>query len=229
MRLYEIKGELLDSVKTKSGNIPRCITVIRNGDLVYSDFRDRSINQVNNTLQIQTLVTLRGWRPLGVCCTSSADLLVTMISDDNNQSRVVRYNGSIEKQIIQWDNLGNPIFQSIGSLTENRNLDICVTDSVAGAVVVVRANGKLRFKYTASLSDNEEPFYPLGIAADSHEKILISDCYNKRIHIVDRDGNFLRYINCSLHYPWGLCVDFCDNLYVADWFTAKVKKIKYYF
>ena len=87
MRLYNLNGNLLKSVKTKSGNVPRNITVTQNQDLVYTDFYDRSINIVKNT-EIQPLIRLRGWMPLNFCNTSSGDLLVTMISNDYKRSKL---------------------------------------------------------------------------------------------------------------------------------------------
>ena len=43
MKLYSLQGELLKSVKTKSGNMPLDIAMTRSGGLVYSDYKDRSI------------------------------------------------------------------------------------------------------------------------------------------------------------------------------------------
>ena len=102
----------------------------RNGGLLYADYRNRSINHMSGTQRqtrltllrkksnpkIQTLITLQGWIPWGLCITSSEDLLVIITSDDENndddddsdrdsdesddgkQTKVVRYAGSIEKQ-----------------------------------------------------------------------------------------------------------------------------------
>ena len=53
MRLYNLQGELLRSVHTKSGNILLDITVTQSGGLVYADFWDSSINLVSGA-QIQT-------------------------------------------------------------------------------------------------------------------------------------------------------------------------------
>ena len=230
LRLYNLDGVLLKSVQTKSGKWPLDIAVTQHRDLVYTDPNDRSINIVKHT-HIESLIRLRGWRPLHLCSTSCGDLLVTMITNDEKQSKVVRYSGNTEKQNIQWDKQGNLLFSSnaySNYLVENKNLDICVTDSDARAVVVVSAAGKLRFRYTGHPSTPQESFYPRGITTDSQKRILTSDHINDCIHILDQDGQFLCFIhNCGLRCPSGLCVDSRDNLFVAEWGTGKVKKLQY--
>ena len=147
------------------------------------------------------------------------------------QTKVVRYSGSTETQSIQWDDQGKP-FRSvhhIKSLSENRNSDICVADCDAGAVVVFSAAGKLCFRYTGPNSFFCAAFYPSGITTDSRCNILTSDFNNRRIHIIDRDGHLIRFIQrCGLQGPYGLCVDSRDNLFVADRYIGQVKKLQYY-
>mgnify|MGYP003690375563 CR=1 FL=1 len=156
-----------------------------------------------------------------------------MESDDWKQTKVVRYSGSTEKQTIQRDDQGTPLYTSgyttiTKYLSENRNLDICVADYDAGAVVVVSAAGKLRFRYSGPPSTPGESFDRVGITTDSRGNILTSDYWNDSIHIIDQDGHFLHYIHsCGLCGPWGLCVDSLDNLFVVE-DKSKMKKLKYY-
>ncbi|XP_062600705.1 uncharacterized protein LOC134262343 [Saccostrea cucullata] len=229
MNLHSIdQGSLLQSIKTMSEYEPSNIAVTKSGDLVYSDYWDRTVNIVKNE-KIEEVIRLQNWRPQGVCSTSSGDLLVITISDDYKPNKVVRYFGSTEKQTIQFDDKGKPFYSSdTRYITENRNLDICVSDSGAKAVVVVNKAGKLRFRYTGHTpAPKIQPFSPLGITTDSQSHILTADFNNDCVHILDQDGQFLHYIDCGLSYPWGLCTDTNDNLFVAQYRKSQVKKIKY--
>lgn len=229
MRLYNLKGELVQTLETKSGYSTRDIAVTTSGELVYTDVYDRAVN-ISKDTRIRKAVEFSGWKPLNVCCTSSGELLVVLVSDDNTQTKVVRYADSTEKQTIQWDG-ERPLYSSerfSKYICENRNLDVCVSDYAASAVVVVNHAGNFQFNYTGNTSTPKGGFDPFGITTDSECRILTSDWFNKCIHILDQFGQFLRYINnCDLHLPCGICVGARDNLFVAELNTGKVKKIQY--
>ncbi|XP_052679599.1 uncharacterized protein LOC128160335 [Crassostrea angulata] len=231
IKCFNSKGSLLQTIQNKSGKFPDDIAVDSNGDLLYTSGATRTVYKVKNG-QTEELIRLLKWVPRQLCVTSTGDLLVTMYSDDETQSKVVRYSGSTVKQTIQFDDEGKPLYSGSHKLkyiTENRNHDICVADWYADAVVVVNQDGKLRWRYTGHPSvTKNKPFKPYGITSDSQSRILTADSDNHCIHILDQNGQFLRYIdNCDLKDPFGLCEDNDDNLFVCEYFKGNVKKIKY--
>ncbi|XP_062619234.1 uncharacterized protein LOC134280794 [Saccostrea cucullata] len=191
MKLYNLQGKLLKSIQTKSGNDPCNIAVSRSGNLIYTDFKTKSIFKVRSH-QILEEIRLQNWIPCSVCTSCTGDVIVIMDSEDK-QSKVVRYSDFTEKQTIQLDDKNEPLFLS-GTpkyITVNKNLDICVADSGAYAVVVVNKVGKLRFRYTAcnQASNTRKYLYSRGIITDSQNNILIADSFNDNIHILNQDSN----------------------------------------
>eukprot|EP00105_Crassostrea_gigas_P032537 XP_011455570.1 PREDICTED: uncharacterized protein LOC105348006 [Crassostrea gigas] len=231
IKCFNITGALLQTINNKSEQRPNDIALDGDGNLLFCDGKSKTVNKVKNG-KTEVLIRLQGWVPNNMCVNTTCDLLVTMYSDDTTQSKVVRYSRSTEKQTIQFDNEGKPLFSGDYDpkyITENRNHDICVADSKACAVVVVNQDGELRWRYTGHPSVTKTKlFIPRGITTDSHCRILTADCYNNCLHILDQNGQFLRYIeNSGLQYPWGLCVDNDDTLFVSEYLTGNVKKIKF--
>uniref|UniRef100_A0A8W8LS87 Tripartite motif-containing protein 3 n=1 Tax=Magallana gigas TaxID=29159 RepID=A0A8W8LS87_MAGGI len=231
IKCFDTRGSLLQTIKTKSCKFPVDIAVDSAGDILYVNGATGTVYKVKNG-QMTEMIRLQEWTPSQLCITSTGDLLVTLHSDDETQSKVVRYSGSTETQTIQFDGEGKPLYSGndyTKYITENRNDDICVADSKACAVVVVNQDGKLRWKYTGHPSvTKNKPFDPCGITTDSQNRILTADNDNHCIYILDQNGQFLRCIdNCDLKDPSGLCVDNNDNLFVCEYKKGNVKKINY--
>ncbi|XP_048767569.2 uncharacterized protein LOC125674466 [Ostrea edulis] len=228
IRHMNTEETLLEEIKTKSRKYPTDLTVTREGHLVYADtdWYDRSINMQKNG-KIECLIRLQGWIPLGICSTSTDDLLVTMVSN-YGQSKVVHYSGSTVTQEIQYSDTGKPLYSNPAFITENKNLDIVVSNFDTKTAVVVDKEGKFKFSYNGNLQSKFRSFTPNGVTTDSMCHILIADRDNHVIHIIDQNGQFLRYIDtCNLHKPYDLSTDSSDMLFVTEYETGIVKRLKY--
>lgn len=132
---------------------------------------------------------------------------------------------------VQNDKLGGFLFsvnsKKVLRLSENGNGDICVADPTGKAVFVMYAFKELRFSYTGSrtLHKRINSFEPLDIINNGNFDILISDESNNLVHIIDFDGNFIRYLECPCN--GGFSVDSDHNLVVGESTTGKIRVIKY--
>lgn len=230
-KLYQMDGDGC-VLKTISAASHVCaMTLNERQELVFSVHWPDTNIYVYDGYTAQTLIDLHPWCPRGLCHSKNGDLLVSMRTLDESQSRVVRYSGTMETQVIQNDPHGKPLFSvedtAVLLLAENGNGDVCVADHAAETVVVVAASGELRFEYRAYLSPRykHEVFYPSKISTDVNCQILVNDSANDIVHVIGSDGDFIRYIE----YPCngGLSVDTDHNLVVGDELTGIIRIIKY--
>lgn len=63
MRLYNVYGELVKTIQTDSGTMPMDVAVTKNGDLIYTDPGNSTVNIVTNT-QRNVVIRLKEWTPL---------------------------------------------------------------------------------------------------------------------------------------------------------------------
>lgn len=87
-------------------------------------------------------------------------------------------------------------------------------------------------------SATDSQFYnPSGLCIDSMGNLFVADEYNQKIRKIASDGTVSTFagstigyadgsgLNAKFSYPSGLCIDNNDNIYVADRFNHKIRKI----
>lgn len=229
LKCFNSAGKCINTIATKSGDLPNDVAITNDRHLVYSDWKSQTVNKVADG-SIEEILRLQGWIPFNLCFSSSGALLVVFYNEEKTKSKVVCHFSNDENQTIQFDEKGKPLYSGnskVKYITENKNMDICVADSKAGVVVVVNQSGKLRFRYSGRPSKvTKKTLKPFGITTNRQSQILIADGKNHCIHILNQDGQFLSYIH-NLKIPFGLCVDKLNNLLVAEFFTGDVKVIRY--
>jgi hypothetical protein len=230
IRRIDIHGSVRDTVtcicKRHNG-----ITVTGQGELIYSDPIDRTINIAVEGRPETLITTAQDWHPSGLYCTKSGDILVSMYTLFKDEHKVVRYQGHIETQEINRDEDGEPIYKG-GKfplyVAGNNNEDVCAADRNAETVVVVNKSGRVRFRYDGTPARGELSFAPINLVTDSMSQIIVADLNNDNLHILDQNGQFLRCVdNCGLDYPYGLSVDSEERLWVGFAESGEVKVIQY--
>nr|XP_022312185.1 uncharacterized protein LOC111117376 [Crassostrea virginica]XP_022312186.1 uncharacterized protein LOC111117376 [Crassostrea virginica] len=227
----DIHGAVKDTVTTTCLHWINGISVTRGIELMYSDYSNRTVNIVRDGKSQTLITTPQGWKPGGLCCTRSGDILVQVYTGGGPQikNKIIRYQG----QNIKDDNdgQGNSIFKD-GKyslyMSENNNGDVCVSDLNADTVVVVDKRGRVRFRYDGTPARREKSFDPRGIITDALSQIIVVDCNNNCLHILDQNGQFLRCVDvCGLKGPSGLSVDSEGRLWVGSWNSGEIKVIEY--
>ncbi|XP_052676876.1 tripartite motif-containing protein 2-like [Crassostrea angulata] len=221
LKLFDLQGHLH---RTVSITYVGSFIYMLNKQVGYIDENKRAVKIISNSNNDVTIFTTGDWNPRGITSTASGDLLVCLYKD--NQSKVVRYSstGGVLQE-IQYDSLCQPIYSSPYYITENVNGDIIVTDWKKNSVIAVNRLGILRFSY----SKEENIFFASAVVHDSFGHVIIADYRGDKIHLLDRDGQFLRYIipREGIKSPRALCIMGHGEMIVGEGWTGNAKKIKY--
>ncbi|XP_056015630.1 uncharacterized protein LOC125674334 [Ostrea edulis] len=221
LKLFDFQGNLHDTVTITSHGM---YLTVYNKHVVYTENDTNTVSRVAADKTIQTMFTTGEWRPYGITSTASDDLLVCLLKDD--QSKVVRYSGTgTVLQEIQYDSQGQPLYRQPIYITENVNGDIIVTDWTKRAVTTVDRLGIFRFSY----SGKDKPFFVCAVTTDPAGHVIVTDIKGDKIHMLDRDGRFLRYIipDLGIKFPRGVCIVGDGEMFVGECTTGVAKRIKY--
>nr|XP_034312187.1 uncharacterized protein LOC117684387 [Crassostrea gigas] len=216
----DLQGNQLQKIRT-SGRDDGYHTVTQDGDLIYTDKRNKIINKISLDNTVTEFIKTEDWEPISIHSSHiNGDILVGMKRD--GEAKVTRYNKNGEEiQIIQRDNKGRELYRNPYHITENINGDICTSDLSKEAVVVVNKLGQHIFSYKGQ----GLKIIPIGICTDIVGHILVSDGNNCIVDILVLDGQFLSHQ--GMIGPRGLCVDDENNLHVGNIYTNTVTVYKY--
>nr|XP_011456909.2 uncharacterized protein LOC105348982 [Crassostrea gigas]XP_034312022.1 uncharacterized protein LOC105348982 [Crassostrea gigas] len=217
----DLLGNLLQKIQT-SGGSEGYHTVTQDGDLIYTDRKNKVINRIKQDNTMTEFIKTGDWEPISIHSSHiNGDILVGMIKD--GKAKVTRYNKTGEEiQNIQRYNKGQELYSNPCYITENINGDVCTSDYDKRAVVVVNKSGQYRFSYTF--------FPPNGMCTDLLGHIIVCDGLSDTVNVLDQDGQFLSLLlteQQGIMYPRSLCVDDGNNLHVGQFNTSTVKVYKY--
>ena len=219
LKLFDLKGNLHRTVNIWIGNH----ICMYKKQLLFSAWIQNSVKKISDDDTVVTMFTTGDWEPYGITESAFGDLLVCLRKGD--QSKVVRYNSTgTVLQEIQYVSHSQPLYRKAWYIAENNNLDIIVTYFAKKKVIAVDILGKFRYIYPGRNSD----IYAGSVATDSVGHVYITDYSDDKIHMLDRDGRFLRYIipEGGLKFPNAICMIGDSEMIVGEQHTGLVKRIR---
>jgi len=112
--------------------------------------------------------------------------------------------------------------------------------SANGAIATVAGNNKAGYSGDGGAAAQNSLFHPYAVVVDASENLYIADFDNNRVRIVSSNGIINTYAgngkgafagdngpatSASLNGPTALALDASGNLYVADFFNHRVRKV----
>nr|XP_022321336.1 uncharacterized protein LOC111123346 [Crassostrea virginica] len=221
LKLFDLQGHLHRTVTITWYGMYICIL---NKQVMFVDRNNNTLKKISDDDTVVTMFTTGDWRPYGITGSASGDLLVCL--DKNDQSKVVRYSSTgTVLQEIQYDSQCQPLYQEPFYIAENVNGDIIVTDFKKRRVIVVDRLGIFRYTYSGRNNDLDVS----SVATDSVGHVYVTDYKGVKIHMLDRDGRFMRYIipEGGIKNPRPVCMVGDGEMIVGERDTGLAKRIKF--
>ena len=226
IQMVDRHGAVKDKIHTDFGFNDMTVTPL--GDILLSDARNKCIKSISADKAVMTMFNVT-WEPYGLCCLQNGNIAVTF----EREGRVVLY--STSGNVIKEPN--KELFTQPHSVAQSKvNSDLYISDLGARKVVALNKDYRVRYEYTGQDDRtyyDRKPFSPHGLCTDNAGRVLVTDFQNNRVHILDRDGQFLQYLltkEQGLIMPWSINVDSEGYAWVGDgsiYGGGCVKVVKY--
>ena len=203
-------------------NLPNGIAVDAKGNIFFVDKFNNQIRRVDTTTGIIT--TFAGSGPGGYYSGG--------YSGDGGPATSARLNLPGE---IAFDSNGN-LF-----IADSQNGRIRRVDASTGIITTVAGNGGFTFSGDGGLATAASLNHPAGVALDTNGNLFIADAYNCRVRRVDASSGIITTvagngefsfsgdggpaIAASLWLPIGVRVDTDGNLFIADLYNYRVRRV----
>ncbi|XP_062578811.1 E3 ubiquitin-protein ligase TRIM71-like [Saccostrea cucullata] len=238
IKKVDIQGNEKATVKTltKLGR-PSGLIELDDESIFFSDLDNKMVKRLSKDLQEEATMRF-DWYPMGLCISRSGHILLCaaflpwQATDASDRGKVLRMSfKGVTLQEIMKDGEEKHLYCRPICISENINQDICVSDVYKHSIVVVDRTGLFRFVYSGGgFYENREDFEPTEIDTDSLGNIAAADVMNNLVHLVDINGNLLKYLLTTkdgISEPRGLKVDNEDRIWITEEMSGYVKIFKY--
>ena len=194
---------------------PSAIAVDLTGDIYIADSKNNRVRKVSQTTGIITTFAGNGSRTF---------------SGDNMQSTLSALN---EPEGIAIDASRN-IY-----ISDSQNFRIRMVNTTTGIITTVAGGGLDTAENVLATDASLNQAH--GVCVDAAGNLFIADTANNRIRMVNKktgimttvagtgspqyNGDFIQATSASLHLPSDVAVDESGNLYIADTFSYRIRKV----
>lgn len=229
LSLVDQKGRVIKSYQTKF--IINDLAVMATGDLLLTDGYNSKVVCMKKNGQLKEYISTAPDTPWGICVTESNDVFVTLCQNVGSVGKVIQISSDkTMKQALKNNNGERDLFTLPHFITQNKNKDLWIQDKGYHHVVVVNESGKGRFTYNGPTGVRmSSAFDPHDLSSTGDGNVIIADYANAALHLVDKDGQFLRYIMSSsdgLCGPYSLTKTINDVFWIGDNKQKKVFLVK---
>jgi hypothetical protein len=198
-------------------NSPTDMALDRAGNLFIADFYNARIRRVDAATGIITTVAGNG---------------ISDYSGDGGAATNAMLNFTYG---VAVDSSGNLFIADTGNSCVRR------VDTGTGIITTVAGNGGIGYSGDGGAATNARLNGPFDVALDGAGNLFIADFYNARIRRVDAATGMITTVagnghsgyngdggaatSAKLYGPFGVALDMAGNLFIADWFNYRVRRV----
>lgn len=226
MHLYHRNGHKKET-KTLSTKIDT-LSVRQDGTILLVPHQSQSINKLASTGKLTDFISFE-LAPGGICCTSRNETLLTTahITKSHKKGPRPRKRPSIlrlsQTGVIIWEikTKGTDPLLKPSRIVVNKTGDICVIDQEPARdhVVLFSPDGTEKRRYYGVQNKVLlHPFDPKDLCCDRNGYIYIADLHNSAVHVLDKSGNFVRFLltrSDGAQFPSALTCDLEGFIWVG--------------